>query len=282
MSSAQDQETKDTLEEYANLYPNVRLWQMQGDVCLEQCLKLGLAKAKAITFVNATDEVDSDFVEAAIKAFSLNEKVDLAVFGVQSFEGEGRDLSSLTEGLVKRDELVSAFFEQEMSFDCSGLVFSTELLQKSIKAIEPVFIEEGDEYLLEAFKGVNNGFVSQTGMISHSDEEKPALIARKCNVLKHYNNFVNTVEGFFTGKSGEQNSDFDEENFSREEVSEKVFGYIRKNFTEKCLRLIMQQKDCDSTKTRSIKFGEEDKILDVQLKILSAESSSECEDEYQE
>ncbi|MCR5562127.1 MAG: glycosyltransferase [Desulfovibrio sp.] len=284
MSSAQDQESKDSLEEYADLYPNVRLWQMQEDVCFLQSLKLALAstKAEALTFVNATDEVDSDFVEGAIKAFSLKEKVELAVFSVQSFEGEGRDLSSFTEGLVKRDELVSAFFEQEMSFDCAGLVFSTEFLQKHLSKIEPVFIEEGDEYVLEAFKGVNKAIVSQTGMVSHSEEESSALIARKCDFVKSYNSFVNTVEGFFTGEIKEQNSDFDDESFTREDIAEKVFDYIRKNFNEKYLPFIMQQKDCDSTKARSIKFGEDEKILDVQLKILSAESSIEFEDEYQE
>ena len=283
IKNTQDSEIRDSLEELADLYPNVRLWQTDGPVTTLQALKLALQEAKgaSVSFLKGNDEVDSDFIENAIKAFSLKEPVDLAVFGMQSFDGEGRDLSGLQEGLMEKNQLVRTFFEQDLSLDLRGILFAKELLQKSLSDIDPVFPNEGDEYLLKAFNAVTKAYVSPQGMVSCSEEEDAPLVARACDVVQNMDEKVAAVKRLLADEK--EDEDLGSSEFSAsDEMTEKVEAYCRKAMTEKYLPTILEMVQGDINKAEKYCARKNYEISDVHMLILCAESSHDCDAYEQE
>lgn len=285
LNSVESSETKDRLEEIADLSPNVRLWHTDGKASLLQAVRHAMKEARGcgVTFVKGKDEVDSDFFESAVQAFSLKEHVDLAIFGLQNFAGEGRDLSSLEEGICDPGKVLGGFLEQEKSFDLRGIVFAKEFLQESFSDFEPVFPEEGDEYLLCALKNAAKIYVSQTGSVSTADdseEESTRLLARNCEVIQSLDNITHALKGLLS-ESKEQES----ENFESSDpnvADSLVMAYIRKALSEKYLPTLLQMTEGDLVKAEELCGLHDYAVSDLQLKILSAESSMECEADEQE
>ena len=285
LNSDESSETKDRLEDIADLYPNVRLWHTDGNISLLQVMRHAMKEARGcgVTFVKGKDELDSDFLESAIKAFSLKEHVDLAIFGLQNFAGEGRDLSSLEEGICDPGKVLGGFLEQEMSFDLRGFVFAKELLQKSFSDFEPVFPEEGDEYLLCALKNASKIYVSQTGSVSTADdpeEESTRLLARNCEVIQSLDNITHALKGLLSESKDQESENF--ESSDPNAADSQVMAYIRKTLTEKYLPTLLEMSEGDLVKAEELCGRHDYAVSDLQLKILSAESSMECEADEQE
>ncbi|MBR5356826.1 MAG: glycosyltransferase family 2 protein, partial [Lachnospiraceae bacterium] len=192
IDNTQDKASSEVLEEYADLYPNIRLWHMDKHAYQWQCMCLGAeeAKSEAVTYLRGTDEIDSEFVESTLSILSKEEKTDLIVFGLQGSDGVERDLSSLSEGVVSQKECVQAFFEQKMSFDCRGIVFERDLLQKNLLKKIPLFVDGNDELLLIALKDSQNVYLSQNGLVSAYDEISEGLIVLQNDHLNSFKNLL--------------------------------------------------------------------------------------------
>ena len=252
LNNIMDKETREELEEYADLYPKVRIFHMQGHAYQAQCVRLGAeeARGEGVTFVSGSDEVDAEFIESTVKALSQKENADLLIFGQQSFEGEGRDLSDLSEGIVGREDLKRTFFEREETFSARGIVFNKEFIQKIIDKYDPLFLDETGELTLLAIKNVDGAYISQNGMISSSEDIKNNVIVKKCNIFDKCNDFCRDLES-------EETED--------ETINEKISNYIRNVIEEKYIPVLYSEI---SDKVCSDERDHNDDVSYELLKIL--------------
>ena len=269
LNSAKDSETRDRLEELADLYPNVRLWHGLKRICLLQSMSLALKECKgsAITFLKGSDEVDGDFIERALKAFSLKENVDLAVFGLQSYDGESRDLSDLQEGLVEKGELARTIFQQGMSLDIRGIVFGKGFLQRSLADLDPVFPDEGDEYLLKILQAVTQAYVSSTGAVSTSEESETPLMVRRAKIAQSIEGVVCTLHTLLSAETATADDDM------ASIKSSNIVNYVKKVWGRNYLPLLVMLTEGDATKAEECIPQNESEISDTHFMALCAESS---------
>lgn len=172
------EETAVVLEDYADMYPNFRLFRMKEKALAAQCRNAGLEEAggAAVTFMESGDEPMPDFVAAATDALRSGTE-DIFAFGVQRMKFDGVTGFSLYNSDIRTGtEAVKFFFEKEIRLDPAGMVFRRKLFSENI-TFNPIVPEWNADFVLRALHDAAVRIMPEVACIHQEQESEPFVVA---------------------------------------------------------------------------------------------------------